>query len=186
MKYTYGTEKKKRDIRGPLIIILVVIIAVQAILLIRNPPETLSLPPLPGFQPGEYSDVPIPVDGYEKPDVSVSPSVIYLTSGCRQLAMVTTESQTYSIQNGLEKKIDFRPTTHDVFKDLVENFAMTVKAVKIESLEDSTYYSKLYIQQGNRLLGLDSKPSDSIAVAVRFDAPVYVKSEIMSQGENIC
>jgi bifunctional DNase/RNase len=189
MRRKFSYSGKRRDFSRVVITILVIVIAVQAAAIANtqlslSSPQQLSSPP--AITPGPSRD-PIPLEGYERPEVSVSPSVIYLTSGCRQLAMVTTEFQTYSIQNGLDKKIDFRPTVHDVFKDLIENFGMTVKAARIESLEESTYYAKLYVQQGSRILGLDAKPSDSIAVAVRFDAPVYVKSEIMeTHGKDIC
>lgn len=130
---------------------------------------------------------PISLDGYQETKVNVSSSVIYLASDCQQLSMVTTDTKTYSIQKGIEKSTDLRPTTHDVFKDLVKNLNISVLMVKINSLEDSIFYSKLYLQQDNKILGLDSKPSDAIAIAVRLDAPVYVNSEIMqNSGNNIC
>ena len=186
MKKTVVLFKRRRDVARFLLILLVAVILLQAAFLLHNYLNSLytfSLPAIP-FSGGE---APVSLEGFEKVEVKVSPSVVYLTAGCKQLAMVTTDFQTYSIQNGLEKKIDFRPTTHDVFKDLVEGYGIGVRMVKIESLEDSTYYSKLYVQQGNKMLGLDTKPSDAIAIAVRFDAPVYISRGILDgNAKSIC
>lgn len=181
--------KRKKHFKVFLLVIVGIIVAIQAVLLVGKYLPELAPPavqiPLQNQQ--NSSSPPLALEDYEKVEVKVSPSVIYLTSGCQQLAMVTTDIQSYSIQNGIDKKIDFRPTAHDMFKDLIDNFGIAVRMVKIESLEDSTYYSKLYVQQGNKLLGLDAKPSDSIAIAVRFDAPVYIAKTILrGSGKAVC
>jgi len=177
--------KRKRDVRRFLLILLVVVIVIQATVLVTNFSASQPLQQLPPSQP--LPTVPLSLEGFQEVEITVSPSIIYLTAGCQQLTMVTTEFQTYSIKNGLDKKVDFRPTSHDVFKDLIENFGIAAKMVRIESLDDSTYYAKLYVQQGNKLLGLDSKPSDAIGVAVRFDVPVYIRTTILTQnGKIIC
>lgn len=183
--------KKRSDVLRLLILILGIVIIVQATVLVNNRfMEAQPLqPPTPTFESPvrPVEEVPLSLDGYMEAEISVSPSIIYATSSCTQISMITTESQTYSIQRGLEGKVDFRPTTHDVFKDLVENFDMTVKEARIESLVDNTFYAKLYVQQGNKILGLDSKPSDAIGVAIRFNAPVYVHQSIFeASGKAIC
>jgi bifunctional DNase/RNase len=59
--------------------------------------------------------------------------------------------------------------------------------VKIESFSGGAYFAKLLLQQGNKILNLDSRPSDAIAIAVRTNAPVYVSKDIMTMmGENVC
>lgn len=182
-------KKKRKDVRSLALLILVIVVVVQASALVNN--QLMSALPTDTILPREpvaaYPDVSIPLAGYSKADVSVSPSIIYLTTGCQQLAMVTTDSQSYSIKNGLEKVVDFRPTTHDVVADLADNMDIEVKLARIDSLEDSIYYAKLFVQQENKVLGLESKPSDAIGVAVRFDAPVYVHQTIMTiEGQSIC
>jgi len=192
MKWNWPKKRKKRFQRI-LVTALVLVILVQAAVLVNNYliytlsqsktlPETI--PPFGSAKPLEGL---VSLEGFEQAEVNVSPMVIYLTSGCLQLAMITTEFQTYSIQQGIEKKTSIRPTTHDLFRDLAENFGISVKLAKIESLEDSIYYARLYIQQGSKTLGLDSKPSDAIAVAVRFNAPVYLNSKILKENAvDIC
>jgi len=183
-------KKNKKTQRRFIIIALIVVIIVQATVVVDNM-FTQSLPPsaIRDYGPAmfDYPDPNIPISGYDVVEVEVTPSIIYLTSGCRQLAMITTEGQTYSIQNGLDNVVDFRPTTHDVMADLIENLRVEVIMARVDSLEDSIFFAKLFVQQGNKVLGLDSKSSDSIAIAVRFDAPVYVNRNIMiSSGIDIC
>ena len=125
--------------------------------------------------------------GFTRVEVTTEPGIIYLTSGCSQLPMTTSETQTYSIQTGLENNIEFRPTAHDVVRDVLENFGIEPLMAKVEKLEDNTYFAKLILQRGNLVLALDSKPSDAIAVAVRFNVPIYIKDELLQiYGQRIC
>ena len=180
---------KRKHVRNFLVLGLAIVIVVQASVLVESlfqstQPSTVPQAPSPITRPQSTA---LSLDGYEQVEVTVSPAVMYLTAGCRQLAMVTTEFQTYSINNGLQKRIDVRPTTHDVFKDMIENFGFTVQMVKVEAFKDSIYYAKLFVQEDSKVLGLDSRPSDAIAVAVRFDAPIYVHSDILAQyGKDVC
>ncbi|NIO19304.1 MAG: hypothetical protein GTN76_00795, partial [Candidatus Aenigmarchaeota archaeon] len=106
---------------------------------------------------------------------------------CLKLAIATTEQQTYSIASGLGDATGIRPNTHDLMKDTFELYSIEVLMVKVDDFRDGTYYAKLLLRQGNKILNLDSRPSDAIAVAVRFQKPVYVKNGIMeSLGVGIC
>ncbi len=119
--------------------------------------------------------------------VNVDTNNIYLTSECLKLAIATTEQQTYSIASGLGDATGIRPNTHDLMKDTFELYSIEVLMVKVDDFRDGTYYAKLLLRQGNKILNLDSRPSDAIAVAVRFQKPVYVKNGIMeSLGVGIC
>ena len=131
------------------------------------------------------------LEGFQEVSVLVDPMVIYLYRpelGCnRTMTMVTTEAQTYSIQMGLEKRVEFRPLVHDIVKDALDNFGINVLGARIEKLEKNTYYSKLILQHGKSVLTLDSKPSDSIAIAVRSDAPIYINRNLLeTYGELFC
>jgi len=114
-------------------------------------------------------------------------NTIYLVSECVQLSMITTEQQIYSIQNGLEKRIGLRPTTHDLIKDVFDLLNIKVLMVKIHSLKNNTYYANLILKQENKILNLDSRPSDAIAIAVRTNSPIYIKKDLMeANGRRIC
>ncbi len=186
-------RRKNKKLRKPasrtfywtLVSVLALLVAIQILVLsgqFQSPPSAPR--PLPKTA---SLDFPLSNEGFELVQVNASPSIIYLTSGCSQLAMVTTEFQSYSIANGLQGRVDFRPTTHDVFSDLLEGLGIRVLMARIERMEGSVYYAKLYVQQDSRILGLDSKPSDAIAVAVRSGAPVYIASGMLEeQAVSVC
>ena len=136
---------------------------------------------------GSSSIQALSTEGYALVTVESQPMRIMLSSDCRELTMVTTEEQTFSIATGAEGIRSFRPLTHDLMTDVFDIFNMHVLLVKIESLEEGTYFAKLFIAQGNKILSLDSKPSDAIAVAVRVGAPVYLNQTLLEEeGEFLC
>lgn len=126
-------------------------------------------------------------EGFVEAEINVEPAVIYLTSNCLGLVMIANELQTYSIELGLNNVRGFRPLTHDLVQDMIEMFEIEPLMVKIESLEEGTYFAKLLLKQGNRILNMDSKPSDAIAIAVRTGIPVYINQALLEEnGERFC
>ena len=126
-------------------------------------------------------------EGYEEALVSVEDNLIQLHSGCRRLTMVTNELQTYSISSGINNQRATRPMTHDIIQDMMEMFGMDVIMVRVDRFSQGAYFARLVIRQGSRILDMDCRPSDAIAVAVRFNAPVYVNSTLMdARGEIVC
>ncbi len=85
--------------------------------------------------------------------------------------MSTTRQQTYSIASGMEDIEAERPTTHDLMRDIFDLYDIRVLMVKIDNCKDQLYQARLLLQQGNKILNLDSRPSDAIAVAVRSERP---------------
>lgn len=139
----------------------------------------------------EISSVPqtfqVPTDGYTAADVSIEASTLYLSTECQRLSMEISDTQALSIKQGLEKTIDKRPLTHDIMKDIFDNFDIDVLMVRIDAFSDGIYYARIIIQQGDKVLDIDSRPSDAAALAVRSNLPVYVKNELLSTyGENTC
>lgn len=138
----------------------------------------------------------LPIDelsiaGYTKVDVKVSVSgnlgVVVIEGNCYQLTATTELSQIESIASGQERKVGFRPMTHDLFRDALESLDVDVVMVKIVDMQNNTYIGRLILKQGDRIVSLDSRPSDGIAVAVRTGAPVYVKDDLLkTQGKYIC
>ena len=126
-------------------------------------------------------------EGCVETDVAVDSATIYLTSGCYRLGIVTNELQTYSINSGMQGIRGIRPTTHDIMEDMMDMFDMEPLIVKIESISQGTYFAKLAVNQGNKVLEMDIRPSDAIAIAVRTGAPVYVNQSLLEQyGEFMC
>ncbi len=128
--------------------------------------------------------------GYTKVDVQVSAAenvgVVVIQGNCYQLTATTELSQVESIANGQEGKVGFRPGTHDLMKDALDSLDVNVVMVKIVDMQNSTYIGRLILKQGDRIVSLDSRPSDGIAVAVRTGAPVYMKDDLLKTGKYIC
>ena len=77
-----------------------------------------------------------------------------------------------------------RPLTHDLISLIIQNLGATVEKVIIDKLEENTFHAKLVIKTASgELKSIDARPSDSIALAVRFHAPILVEDEIIKQHE---
>jgi hypothetical protein len=125
--------------------------------------------------------------GCSMAEVDTDSSTIYLTSGCRRLSIITNELQTYSINTGIHGIRGSRPTTHDSIQDVFEIFGIEPLILKIEKMEHGTYFAKLAMRQGSRILDMDIRPSDAVAIAVRTGTPIYVNRTLMEEeGELIC
>jgi len=127
------------------------------------------------------------LEGYVNTYAHVDENNLYLISGCNALVMSITQDQALSINLGLRNVSGSRPLTHDLMRDLFDLFGMEVLMVKIERLENEAYYARLFLRQGNKILNLDSRPSDAVAIATRYNKPVFVKKELFeSEGRRIC
>jgi bifunctional DNase/RNase len=87
-----------------------------------------------------------------------------------------------SIASAIKQVTMARPLTHDLFFDLLLEVGVTVQRVVITELKESTYFSELVLGQGDRVIVLDSRPSDAIAMALRASAPIYVAQSVLDQA----
>ncbi len=82
-----------------------------------------------------------------------------------------------------------RPLTHDLINQVFEGFGITVERVVITELKDSTYFARLILQQNNELgrkiLEIDARPSDCLAIASAKKRPVFVSRELFEQVEDM-
>jgi uncharacterized protein len=82
------------------------------------------------------------------------------------------EAQAIHLQ--LEGKVLPRPMTHDLMKNIIEQVGVEFEKVTVRELKDSTYYAHIHLVQKGKPLEIDSRPSDAIALALRFHRPIYV------------
>ena len=73
-----------------------------------------------------------------------------------------------------------RPSTHDLFKNFAEACGATLKHVVIDKIEDGTFYSNLFFINDKREVVIDARTSDAVVIAMRFDAPIYIKDELLN------
>lgn len=72
-----------------------------------------------------------------------------------------------------------RPMTHDLMKSVMERSGVTLERVVIVDLRENTYYARLELKSGGRSISVDSRPSDAIALAIRFERPIFVAPELL-------
>lgn len=89
-----------------------------------------------------------------------------------------------SIAIGLDKVPAPRPNTHDLIQNILDGLQGTVHRVVITELRDNTYYARLEVSVGGRIVSIDSRPSDAVAVAVRTGAPVYATEDALRAADD--
>ncbi|MFC3478091.1 bifunctional nuclease family protein [Halobacterium litoreum] len=87
-----------------------------------------------------------------------------------------------SIARGLDATDIGRPLTHDLTLDLVEELGGRVERVVVSRVEEGTYYADLHVQTPRGEEVVDARPSDSLALAARTDAPVEVAEDVFEDG----
>ncbi|MDR0308488.1 MAG: bifunctional nuclease family protein [Coriobacteriales bacterium] len=114
-----------------------------------------------------------------------SPSVIVLrpTGSARQddraLPIWIGPSEATAIGSVLEKQAVVRPMTHDLLTNAIHALHADIDRILIDRVEGSTFYATVVLNQGGETLRLDARPSDSIALAVRTSAPLFVSEEVL-------
>ena len=103
--------------------------------------------------------------------------------GDRKLPIVIGAFEAQSIAIALEKEIrPPRPLTHDLFKNLSDRFQIIVKQVIIHKLVDGVFYSSLICERDNIEEIIDARTSDAIALALRFQAPIFTYKNILDKA----
>ena len=101
-------------------------------------------------------------------------------NGNRRLPIIIGSFEAQAIAVEIEKMTPSRPLTHDLFKSFSDAFAITVDEVLIYNLVDGIFFAKLICSQGNQTHEIDARTSDAVALAVRFECPIYTYDFIMS------
>lgn len=103
--------------------------------------------------------------------------------GERKLPIVIGAFEAQSIAIALEKDImPPRPLTHDLFKNFAERFGVVIKQVIIHKLVDGVFYSSIICERNNAEEIIDSRTSDAIALALRFNAPIFTYKNILDKA----
>jgi bifunctional DNase/RNase len=79
----------------------------------------------------------------------------------------------------LEKTTTPRPMTHDLLRNLARGLNAQVRKVVVSEMRDDTYYAVIWMEQSGETVTLDARPSDAIALALRWDCPIYVSRAVL-------
>ncbi len=102
--------------------------------------------------------------------------------GSRRLPIVIGGFEAQGIAIAVEKMTPNRPLTHDLFKATLDNFGIIIREVVINDLLDGIFYAQLICDQNGDISVIDSRTSDAIAMAVRFNCPIYTFDFILDQA----
>ncbi|TGM31025.1 bifunctional nuclease family protein [Leptospira biflexa] len=104
--------------------------------------------------------------------------------------------ETHSITTVIDGTKPPRPMTHDLMLYMLTSLGATVLKITIEEIVDSTFYAKIQLRKDEEIITLDARPSDSIALALRANAPIFIAKSVLDetgiimkedeiQGENL-
>lgn len=83
----------------------------------------------------------------------------------------------------IEKLTAPRPMTHDLARNLIHHMNGRLERVVITEIRDDTFFAKLWLRHGDDPVLIDARPSDAIALALRFDCPIYVAESVMQSAK---
>ncbi len=101
-------------------------------------------------------------------------------SGSKRLPIIIGQYEAQSIALELEGIKPPRPLTHDLLKEVIESLGTSIEYIVISELKDSTFYAKIIFTSSD-IDDIDARPSDAIAIALKFSAPIYVNNDIMDE-----
>jgi len=79
----------------------------------------------------------------------------------------------------IEKVSTPRPLTHDLIKTLLLGMEASLQKVVVSELKDDTFYAVIWLEREGKLMSVDSRPSDALALALRLDCPIYVSEQVL-------
>ena len=88
-----------------------------------------------------------------------------------------------SIATELEKIQFPRPMTHDLLKNCLDHLKVKVERIEVCDLRNNTYFALIYLRSNDQVSSIDARPSDAIAIALRTDAPIFVKEDVLTKSQ---
>lgn len=103
-------------------------------------------------------------------------------NGDRRLPIIIGMFEAQAIAIEMEKITPTRPLTHDLFKSFSKSFDFSVEEIHISDISEGVFFSKIICTDGIRQKNIDSRPSDAIAIALRFNASIYTTENVLSEA----
>ncbi|GAL83479.1 hypothetical protein CHU_1361 [Sporocytophaga myxococcoides] len=103
-------------------------------------------------------------------------------SGNRRLPIIIGMFEAQAIAIEIEKIVPNRPMTHDLFKSFALGFNFTVDEIVISDLKEGVFFAKIVCTDGIKSIEIDARPSDAIAIGLRFEVPIYTYENILSEA----
>jgi len=103
-------------------------------------------------------------------------------SGYRRLPIIIGMFEAQAIAIEIEKIIPNRPMTHDLFKSFAQYFDFEIEEIIISDLREGVFFAKIMCTDGLKKIEIDARPSDAIAIGLRFGVNIYTYETILSEA----
>lgn len=104
------------------------------------------------------------------------------TTGKRRLPIIIGMFEAQAIAIEIEKIMPNRPMTHDLFKSFAHEFNYTIKEIIISDLKEGVFFAKIVCESQDKIVEVDARPSDAIAIGLRFKAPIFTYETILAEA----
>ena len=104
------------------------------------------------------------------------------TEGNRRLPIIIGMFEAQAIAIEIEKIIPNRPMTHDLFKSFASSFNFHVEEIVISDLKEGVFFAKIVCTDGLKKHEIDARPSDAIAIGLRFESPIFTYENILAEA----
>ena len=130
--------------------------------------------------------IPMVILGLGVDSSSKNPIVVLKeVDGERMLPIWIGVLEANAIATELEGVKLLRPMTHDLVKNILDTVEIKVNKVEVCDLKDNTYYALIHITHKGKEIAIDARPSDSLAISLRTNAPVFVAEEVMNKSSHV-
>ncbi len=102
--------------------------------------------------------------------------------GPRRLPIIIGMFEAQAIAIEIEKIEPNRPMTHDLFKSFARTFQYTVTEISITDIKEGVFFAKIHCSDGIKEVSIDARPSDAIAIGLRFNVPIYTSEHVLSEA----
>src|SRR6476469_3822681 len=128
-------------------------------------------------------EVEMKIRGLMLDPVTNTPIVILKDSNDTVLPIWVGAYEANAIALEIEKVTTPRPMTHDLIKNVLAGLDAHVHKVVVTELKDDTFYAVIWMEREGRVVSVDSRPSDALALALRVDCPIYVDDEVLKSSK---
>ncbi len=127
-------------------------------------------------------DVEVQIRGLMLDPVTQMPIVVLKDVGSDLVLPIWVGAfEANAIAHELEKTTPPRPMTHDLLRSITRGLNAVVTKVVVSDLIEDTFYATIWMQQGGEDVTIDARPSDAIALALRWDCPIYVAKSVLGR-----
>lgn len=107
--------------------------------------------------------------------------VLREVDGERKFPIVIGNNEAMAIDRRLKGNPTPRPMTHDLLANVIETLGGKMEKIEINDLQEHTFFAKIHIRQNGRMVQIDSRPSDAIALGIASSLPIFVAEHVLAE-----